>query len=58
MTWLLENSSFSSPCRERFFLEKTTFIAATVVPPEGTAEVRRSRSFYLWKLCEGSDEQE
>ena len=38
--------------------EKTSFISATVVPPaEGTAEVRRSRSFYLWKTCEGSDKQ-
>ena len=37
--------------------EKTSFISATVVPPEGTAEVQRSRSFYLWKTCKGSDEQ-
>ena len=36
------------------FLElfrKTIFISATVLPPEGTAEKWRSRSFYLLQLC-------
>ena len=51
------NSSFPSSCRERFSSSKTTFIAARVVPAEGTAEVRRSRSFYLLKTCKDSVEQ-
>jgi len=36
---------------------RTTFITATVVPPEGTAETWQSRSFYPLKTCKDSDVQ-